>query len=339
MLVAPFFAAVPGPANKPWSEIFTARYDVANINHSVWIKTLNAQTLDQQFGIPSHVTITDGKADRPIIRIDNDAAVAEISLYGGQLLSYRAKHSEHDLMFVSDCAYYAEGKAIKGGIPICWPWFGDDPEQKGRGAHGFVRNRMWRLAETAQLDAKQTRIALTLSDNEDTRAIWPYRFALTMTFTIGETLSVALSTKNRDTTTMPVTQALHTYFSIGDIGVTRITGLDRRDYLDKVTGFERRTQSGDIGFDNEVDRIYLGTDKPVTIVDDAWKRQIHINADNSRTTVVWNPWASITAAMGDLADDDFRRFVCVETANAADEVIEIAAGADYTLAVEYRTEG
>ncbi len=298
--------------------------------------TLDCQTLNEQFGISGHVSVTSGKGGRPVIQIDNEEARAEISLYGGQLLSYKPKARRHDALFVSDAAYYVDGKAIKGGIPVCWPWFGDDPEKRGRGAHGFVRNRYWLLTETRQPDAKHTRITLTINDDESSYALWPHRFALSITFTIGQTLRVELRTKNRDAKPFAITQALHTYFAIGDIGKTRVSGLDRRDYLDKVAGFARRSQRGDVTFDGEVDRIYLDTNKPLAIIDEAWSRQIFIDASHSRTTVVWNPWAAISASSADLGDDDFKRFVCVETANAANEVIDVAPDQSYTLAVEYR---
>ena len=296
---------------------------------------MNISELSQHFAIPGHVEFIEGPGGLPQIRIANTAATALISVYGGQVLSYH-RHGEDELLFLSERAYYADGKAIKGGVPVCWPWFGADPEGKGRPAHGFVRTRMWTVGATAQPEPGLTRIELQLHDDDTTRALWPHRFALSMVVTIGDVLDLALVTHNTGEQAFDITQALHTYFAVGDIAQVGIAGLDGSRYLDKVRDFAVFDQSGTVMFDGEVDRIYQRVQGPLTISDPVLGRRIDIDCSGSTTTVVWNPWKEIAIAMQDLADDDYRRLVCVETANAADEIVTIEPGTQYRLGARYR---
>ena len=273
------------------------------------------------------------------IEINNSKAHATISTYSGQVLSYRPKDQQHDLLFVSDKAYYEDGKAIKGGIPVCWPWFGPDPDDLGRPAHGFVRNRQWSMSASESLADGSTRVVLSLTDNDATRAIWPHPFRLDIEITVGDSLRVALLTHNSGDQSVTISQALHSYFQVGDIGQVRVLGLDGTDYLDKVDGAVRKTQAGPVTIAGEVDRIYTGVTGELVIDDESLGRKVHITSRGCSTAVVWNPWADIAASMGDLDDDDYRKMICVETANAGPETVEIAAGDTYRLEAEYTIEG
>ena len=272
------------------------------------------------------------------IEINNASAHATISTYSGQVLSYRPKSQKDDLLFVSDKAYYAEGKAIKGGIPVCWPWFGADPDDLGRPAHGFVRNRQWEVAATESLADGSTRVVMELTDTDDTREIWPHPFRLSIEITVGDTLKVALVTRNTGDAAMSISQALHTYFNVGDITKVQVLGLDGTEYLDKLEHFARKTQAGPVIIDGEVDRIYTGVSGDLVINDESLARRIRIASSGCSTAVVWNPWLDIARSMGDLGDDDYLRMLCVETANAGPETVEIAAGDEYRLQAEYTIE-
>ena len=272
------------------------------------------------------------------IEINNDKAHATISTYSGQVLSYRPKGQQADLLFVSDKAYYEDGKAIKGGIPVCWPWFGADPDDQGRPAHGFVRNRQWEVSASESLADGSTRVVLFLSDSDKTRSIWPHPFKLSIEITVGDSLKVALVTHNTGDKSVTISQALHTYFHVGDISKVRVLGLDRTEYLDKVDNSARKTQSGAVTIDGEVDRIYEGVSGELMIDDASLARKIRITSRGCSTAVVWNPWIEIAASMGDLGDDDYRKMLCVETANAGAETIDIVAGGEYRLEAEYTIE-
>ena len=241
-------------------------------------------------------------------------------------------------MFLSTKAYYQVGKAIKGGVPICWPWFGADPEGKGRPAHGFVRNRMWEVIETRLGPAGEVTVTLGLNDTPETQAIWPYSFQLRLVVTIGDTLKLALITHNTGDQAFTITQAFHTYFSVKDIHHATVSGLDGSSYLDKVDAGKQKQQSGDVKIDSEVDRIYLNVSNDLIIQDAALNRQIAIKSQGSQTAVVWNPWEKIAKEMADLLDDDYLRLLCVETTNAATDTILIQPGNQFSLIAHYQAK-
>jgi len=292
--------------------------------------------LNADYAIAGRLEFLAGRGGFPVAGINNGRARALVSVYAGQVLSFQPRGQANDLLFVSDAAYYTAGKAIKGGIPICWPWFGPDPEGGGRSAHGFVRNRMWAVRASESLADGDIRLTLGLAADAETRVIWPYAFDLALTVTVGDGLQLALVTRNTGDRDILLSQALHSYFNVGDIGQVQIDGLDGSEYLDKVGVGGRCGQTGAVGFEQEVDRIYLDVPPKLVIDDAAFGRRIDIQSTGSRTAVVWNPWADIAASMGDLGNQDYRRFVCVETANAADNSVMLAPGGEHRLGAAYR---
>jgi glucose-6-phosphate 1-epimerase len=293
--------------------------------------------LNRDHGIAEHVKFVLGAGGLPFIMVDNAKASALVSIYGGQVLSFQPAN-EQNLMFLSEASYYEAGKGIKGGTPICWPWFGPDPEKQGRGVHGFARNRFWNVLGTQTTANGDNKITLALTDTPETRTIWPRSFYLSLEITIGNTLNLELVTHNTDSAPLSITQALHTYFKVGNINEVTVLGLEGVEYLDKVDNYAQKLQTGAITIDGEVDRIYQGVPSDLVIDDIALDRRIRIKSSGSKTSVVWNPWKKIAAEMGDLKDDDYQRFVCVETANAGSEVIEMVPGSEYRLAANYRIE-
>jgi len=291
-----------------------------------------------EFEIENELQFVDIEHGFTYIEINNAKAHATISTYSGQVLSYRPKTQKDDLLFVSDKAYYESGKAIKGGIPVCWPWFGADPDDLGRPAHGFVRNRQWEVSASESLADGSTKVILELADSEETRKIWPHPFKLNIEITVGDSLSVALVTYNNGDENVTISQALHTYFYVGDIGKVSVLGLDGVEYLDKVDDFAEKTQSGPVTINGEVDRIYKGVSGELVIEDESLGRKIRIASTGCSTAVIWNPWSEIAASMGDLNDDDYRKMICVETANAGPETVEVAAGSSYRLEAVYTIE-
>ncbi|MFN3786556.1 MAG: D-hexose-6-phosphate mutarotase [Thiothrix sp.] len=278
------------------------------------------------------ITCITGKGDLPMLQVSNAHADALISVYAGQVLSYIPKGNS-DLLFVSDHAYFATGKAIKGGVPICWPWFGNHPTSGP--AHGFVRSTLWQVRETTDLADGASRIVLGITDSPATRAFWDYAFELAVEITVGATLQVALVTRNTDSRAMQITQGLHTYFAVADIARTQVAGLDGIRYLDKARGAQdgAHRQYANVTFSQEVNRIYLDVPATLTLLDG--QRSVRITSVGNKTAVIWNPWAEVAAEMADLCDDAYQRFVCVETTNAADDVITIPAGGEYRLSAEY----
>ncbi len=299
---------------------------------------MNIERLNAEYGIADQVKFIEGAEGFPFIKIDNVKASALVSIYGGQVLSFQPANEPHNLMFLSEAAYYQAGKSIKGGTPICWPWFGPNPEQLGRPAHGFVRNRLWNVIETEVTANGECKITLGLADTPETQAIWPHSFKLSLEITVGESLNLELITHNPTTHTFHVTQALHTYFKVGHIDQVAISGLEGIKYIDKADNGFQKIQAGPVIIDTEVDRIYQGIHGEVLIDDAGFGRRIRITSTGSKTAVVWNPWAKISAEMGDLKDDDYERFVCVETANAGVDIMEVGPGSEVRLAANYRIE-
>lgn len=299
---------------------------------------MSIDKLNEEFSLENQLLFVAGNGDFPFVHINHNQARAVISVYGGQVLSYHPLAEAKDVLFLSHQAYYQEGKAIKGGVPVCWPWFGADPQGLGRPAHGFVRNRMWSVIGTKTTAMGEPQLSLGLTDSSETRAIWPYPFNLTLTITLGKTLRLALTTRNTGDQAFPLTQALHTYFSVGDIAKTSVAGLDGTQYVDKAANAKSglHTQKGEVTIAAEVDRIYTDVPAKVSISDEAQKRHIHLTSTGSHSMVVWNPWQDIAASMADLKDDDYRRLLCVETTNAAPDVVDVSPGEEHCMAVEFR---
>lgn len=293
------------------------------------------EQLNQQFAISNHLYFSQGKGDLPYITVNSRHATATVSLLGGQVLSYQPVNAKHDMLFVSNNAYFETGKAIKGGTPICWPWFAAHPGDDTLPFHGLVRNQLWRVASTEYRDNGEVVLTLLFHDGEYTRQYWPYAFELKEVITIGAKLGIELTTTNTSTDVFELTQAIHTYFHVGDIKQVQVAGLENKTYLDKVERFNEKTQSGPVTINQEVDRIYQHVDSPLVIHDDAWQRHIHITHSGSATSVVWNPWIEISRYSQDLQDDDYQCFICVETANAANDIIKVAPGKSYTLSAWY----
>lgn len=290
-------------------------------------------TLNATHGQPGQLRLEEGPGGLPIINVHNAHARAQISLYGAQVLAFRPRAADADVLFLSPQALYQSGKAIRGGVPVCWPWFGPDPQGLGRPNHGFARTRLWTLQHTATTAEGATRIVLVLADTPETRAVWPHAFELTLEISVGATLDLALSTRNTGDAPLQITQALHSYFAVGDIAQVTVTGLDGCAYIDNATGARGavRQQVGGVRFDAEVDRIYTDAPAELALVDGARQRTLRIASAGSRTAVVWNPGDAVAAGMADLPSGGYRHFVCVETANAAHEVVSVPPGGEHRL--------
>ena len=295
---------------------------------------MNIEKLNTDHAIAGQLKFIEGKGGIPMIEVNTAKASALISIHAGQVLSYIPAGETEDVLFLSEKAYYQSGKAIKGGAPVCWPWFGPDPEDKGRPGHGFVRNRPWNVISTETV-GEGVKVTLSLEDTPETREIWPQSFVLTQEIFISDSLNLALITRNTGSEAFPITQAFHTYFKVGDISKASVLGLEDCQYIDKVNNSEEKQQSGAVTIESEVDRIYLGVGNTMIIDDAALDRCIQIISQGNKTAVVWNPWEKIAADMADLEDDDYQRLLCVETTNAADDVVQVAPGSECRLVANY----
>lgn len=239
-------------------------------------------------------------------------------------------------MFSTESAYFQEGKAIKGGTPVCWPWFGAAPEDALQTMdHGFVRNRLWSVLSAEQLETGDTQIILAFKHSPETQEIWPYAFELCLELTVGEGLNLALVTRNTGSKAFTMTEALHSYFNVGDATQVTVSGLENTEYLDKTRDYIKKDQTGTIRFTEETDRIYTDIKHELLLDDPVFQRQIKITSSGNHNIVVWNPWQERATAMQDLAADDYQHFICLETANAASNRIVVQPNNECTLQAHY----
>ncbi|WP_439102044.1 D-hexose-6-phosphate mutarotase [Congregibacter sp.] len=291
---------------------------------------MKSALLQERFAIPGHVSVQNIAPGYPVLEVRNPFATAKIAVHGAQVLSFQPK-GEEDLLWVSRAAIYAEGKSVRGGIPICWPWFGVHLD-KHRPSHGFVRHRFWELTATEQKSDGSTEVTFFLEDDEHTRSLWPHAFQLALQVSIGRNLSITLKMINSDSGPVEVTAALHSYFSVGDIAHTAVRGLDGADCIDALSN-EQFRHAGDVRFDEEFDRIFLNASGDEFIEDESRQRTIAIHKKGSHSSVVWNPWVHKSSRMGDFEEGAYRQMVCVETGNVVTDVITLAPGESHSLGV------
>ena len=283
---------------------------------------LNTLSLAAAAGVAG-IRISELAPGYPLLHLQHGTMQATVSLYGGQLLD--CQQNGRPLLWRNPALQPVPGKALRAGVPVCWPWFGT--LDSALPAHGFVRTRFWQLLSAQERDDALT-VTLAMQDDDSTRALWPHRFALQLQIRLSDVLSVQLLMQNTDDHAWPAAGALHSYFAVDDIGTTQIPDLDGIGYLDQLTG-ESHLQHGEIGFAAETDRIYQQGAGTVHIHDR--DRRLQLQQHGNTDTVVWTPWVDKAARLGDLRGDDWRRFVCVETAIANDHAVILAPGMQYAI--------
>ena len=269
------------------------------------------------------------------VEVKTAFSTATVALQGAHVMTWQPV-GQKPVIWLSKAAKFAPGKSIRGGVPLCWPWFGPHAGEASWPGHGFARTIPWNLVDARKLPDGRARLEFAPEMNDAARAQWPHPSTVKCTITVGQELVVALSTRNTGTAPFQLGQALHTYFQIGDINQTSVAGLEGCAYLDKVAGGKPKQQKGAVTFSGETDRIYLGTAGCCGIVDPVLRRTILITSTGSRSTVVWNPGAEKAAKMGDFGPKGEDRMVCVETANAADDAITLAPGETHRMTAQYR---
>lgn len=297
------------------------------------------QQLNSQFAIEGQLSFREDASGLIVADFKNAQASASLCLQGAHLMTWQPKSQTVPVVWLSRDAKLAQGKSIRGGSPVCWPWFGAHATESGFPGHGYARTVPWRVIESGREPNGATRLTLRLEESDKTRAQWPHASQLDLAVTIGETLRMELTTENKGAADFVIGEALHTYLQIGDISSVRVTGLDGCDYWDKVGGSTLKKQANAISFSGETDRVYINTAAECVIEDDKLKRRIHIAKSGSLSTVVWTPWTEKANKMGDMGQPDgWREMVCVESVNAIENVVTISAGAAHSLIVEYKAE-
>ena len=275
----------------------------------------------------------------PVVHISNDFATCNISLYGAQVLSFIPAHQKHDLLWISNKALFESGKAIRGGIPICFPWFG--PGENGLPQHGFARLIEWDLISIVETENKGTKITFSLRDSAETLSIWNYSFEANLHVYVHSELRVELEVKNTGNTTFEYSDALHTYLQVGDVEKCRLSGLQNTNYLYPDASQLFLQSDDELVFIEEVNRRYFPHQVACKIYDGFLKRKIIIEKLNSKVTVVWNPGEKSSKQIKDMGPEEYKNFICVEAANTIDKVdmIQLNPGESHVLGTVVSVEG
>ncbi|MNQ42263.1 putative glucose-6-phosphate 1-epimerase [compost metagenome] len=262
---------------------------------------------------------------------------------GAQVLSYQP-HGEEPVIWLSGQAAYRKGTAVRGGVPVCWPWFGDlrrnPAEIQGMHqggpicpAHGLVREREWQLLGIDS-EGSAVRLDFALDTSSEPLPGWPHAAELKLSILLDERLQLTLSTRNTDDVPLALSQALHSYFAVSDIREVEVEGLDGCRYIETLEDWQLRKQQGNIAFGGETDRIYLETPKRMAIVDRAWKRRIQLEVENSSSAVVWNPWTDKARRLSQFAEDAWQGMLCIETARVMNDCVVLKPGEEQQMVLK-----
>lgn len=266
-----------------------------------------------------------GPGGLPFLVVETDRCVARLTPHGGQLCEWTPSGQARSVLFLSPRAAFASGKAIRGGVPICFPWFGNHASDTSKPAHGFARTRPWDVASVRRDQSDGTVVTLRLVPDDETRALWDAQFAATLTVSLGTSLAMAFTVENTGDREIAYEVALHSYFAVGDVERIRVHGLEKTRYIDKVDGMKEKVLGADpLVLTGETDRVFVETAATCTVDDPVLGRRIRVEKTGSLATVVWNPWRVKGEAMADVAGDAWRDFVCVETASCGPHAVRLA---------------
>jgi D-hexose-6-phosphate mutarotase len=284
--------------------------------------------------LPASVRVEKGNGGLPRLAVETRHGTAQVYFHGAHVAAWHPAGAAAPVLWISRESLFEPGKPIRGGVPICFPWFGPHATDTTAPGHGFARIREWTLTDAREAADGSVTLTLELASapGEALPPQWPHAFRITHTVTIGPTLTMALQVHNPGAAPITYEEALHTYFTVQDVRAVTVTGLEDTDYLDKVTGFSRHNQGkAPIAFTGETDRIYLNTQAATVIHDPGKRRTIAIRKAGSDSTVVWNPWIDKARAMPDFGDVEWPEMVCVETCNVNVHKRTLAPGESQTM--------
>jgi len=296
---------------------------------------MDLQYLTDHFGIPGILSFFENEHGLIGMAITTSTCTAEVYLQGAHLATWQPA-GRKPVLFLSERSLFTPGKAIRGGIPIIFPWFGartataESPRTDGP-SHGFARTAEWKLAFAA-LAGDDLHLTFTLGPSDVSRELGFDKFQVAYQIVLGAELRLQLTVANLAETSLHFEEALHTYFSVGDAQQISIIGLSDTEYIDKTEGFKRKRQKeSPLTLIGETDRPYLDSQNPVNLDDPVLHRRITVDKANSKTTVVWNPWSELAAKLADMTPDGWLEMTCIETANAADNAITLAPQQSHTM--------
>jgi glucose-6-phosphate 1-epimerase len=296
------------------------------------------ESLRRQFAIPDVVELDAAKGGLTRINVRAPAADAHVYLHGAHVTHFQPA-GQQPVLFLSDQSRFEPGKAIRGGVPIIFPWFGAKSDDPAAPMHGFARTVEWELMAVRQGAAGDVRLVLETRASDATRKLWPHEFILRYTVCVAKALELTLEVI-AGSADLIFEEALHTYLALGDVRNASIEGLAERAYLDKTDGMRRKIQpAGPMVIGGETDRVYLDTSDTVRVNDASVKRRISIQKEGSASTVLWNPWIDKARSLADLGDAQWPRMLCVETANVTSDRIVLPAGTSHAMSASIALEG
>jgi len=287
------------------------------------------EELADKFGRADEIVFDRGEGGLVRTNVTTPGGSAELYLHGAHLVSWTPSDN-CDVLWTSRKSCFETGKPIRGGVPLCFPWFGPS-EKPDSPAHGFARTSMWDIESVQRNDDGRAAVTLLLKSDDSTRKLWDADFELRYTVTVGSKLTISLETRNVGATPLTITQALHSYFAISDIHDISIDGLEGVEYISKVEGLRTRQTDTNITFDGETDRVYINTTSACVLEDRGMERTITVTKTGSNSTVIWNPWKDKAQLMPDFANDEWVGMVCIETANALDNTVTVQPGKTHTI--------
>ena len=292
---------------------------------------MQVQELTAEFGIAGVLDFIETEHGLVKAAISLSGTTGELYLQGAQVTAWQPP-GDRPVLFTSPNAVFTPGTAIRGGIPIVFPWFGPNRRSPAAPQHGFARTETWHLDAVETAGTGALTLTLSLADDDVRSPFWPAPFRATCTVTFARTLSLRLAVQNRATNSISFEQALHSYFAVSDVTAVAISGLAGTDYIDKTKAGRRKPQTESIvTIAAETDRVYLDTPSRCVIEDHGWRRNIVLEKVGAASTVVWSPWAEKGAAMADLGNPAWRGMVCVETGNVADNKVRLAADGEHQM--------
>jgi glucose-6-phosphate 1-epimerase len=270
-----------------------------------------------------------------LLTLHGDFGSAKFAIQGAHLCEFIPKN-QTAMLFVSKKSHFAPGKAIRGGLPIIFPWFGPRKDHPESPMHGLVRTKPWTLELAEVPEGAPAKVIFSISSDAETLAIWPHAFHSKLEFILGDRLEIRWTIRNTGTEAFNFEQALHPYFPVQNISTAKVSGLCGASYIDKTDGMSQKNDSEPfVSFVAETDRLYLNTDTTCVLEDAAARRKLIFEKEGSKSSVVWNPWIAKAAALSDMEDAEWQEFVCVEQVNAADNAILLAPSASHILTARY----
>jgi len=286
--------------------------------------------------IPGAVTCTETPGGLVQVEVRTPLATARLYLDGGHVALFQPAGAA-PVLFLSRQSQFAPGHAIRGGVPVCFPWFGPKAGDPAAKMHGFARTMDWELESAVQESDGAVTLVLALRSSAATRAHWPHDFVLRHRVHIGGALRMALEVENTGSTPATFEAALHTYLAVAEVREVQVTGLEGARYIDKTDGMKVKTlPHTPLRIEAETDRVFPGHHGTCVVDDRAGGRKIVIEKSGSATTVVWNPWSAKAAAMADFGDDEWPHMLCVETANTGENAVTLAPGGTHTMTATVR---